>query len=213
VWSYVQANKSTLINYILSLLNSVPQNPNVPAPPAPQVAIKLLARMRKASVVVLLAFALFGTSYAGNWVVPSKPLGLDKLSIGEVAENGEDDFLIMPIVDTNWTPSENNSYGMNACYGLVYAKVKPFNANSVSVSPYFFVGAFAGLDLGQWIAANGTEPIGSNFGIVAGFPKLDDSIPEIAVQLMWDKNGASPKISIDLSFPLMIFPNTLVHKL
>lgn len=165
-------------------------------------------------LLTLLVLALF-SSMAFAWELPAKNihLGGDKLSLGASAGLSEDCFLLMPITDVSFNLGQANNYGLGGAYGFVFANVSPADATHVNVMPYFFIGPFISANVSEFVNSNGKDAPGATIGLVLGLPKLDKDIPEIAVQFGWDLRGGPSTISIDAAFPLMIAPDSTIHKL
>lgn len=164
----------------------------------------------------MLVLGLLMAQVGFGWDVPGSSFGLGKdgakLGIAMPAAGGEDAFILMPTTNIGFDLANSANFGLGVSYSFMFAHVEAVNPTTAKVSPFFGVGPFISANVGKWISSQGNAPLSANIGFIFIGPMIQD-FPELGLELGWQTDTGAKILEINASFPLIIAPDSTIHKL
>lgn len=165
---------------------------------------------------LMLVLGLLFTQMSFGWNLPGKSFGMGKETVNKWTPaadvGGEDDFILMPTTNIGFDVANSANFGLGVSYSIMFANVTAVDANTAKISPFFGVGPFISANVGNWVASNGSAPLSANIGIEFIGPSIQD-FPELGFQIGWDTTTGARTTLVNASFPLIIAPDSTIHKL
>ena len=212
MWSYIQANKSTLISYILSQMNV---GPNTTPQNMPPVAMKMMARMKRLGLWLLLTlgFSLFASSAFCQWSVPGssfdKNYGLSlkdtapSIAPGNYIVGMPSDFIGMNV------GNPVTVYGIGFSYTVMICGVnQSANPGQANLTPFLGIEGSFFFDCGDWWMNKQQKPIFLRAGLGLIGPEIGFATP--AIDYLWSIDGSKGGAALfELKGPLPVLETLL----